>query len=265
MNSIPLCHVLQTSQDSKYAKLEMESLFTLVQSKSTASTQMWAHHTSTGMSFQGMVDNDRPYWFVIELQVVVVLLVSFHSRTILLRQTALGGMNDSSPSAGYEPNASNAVNEINALNAMNATNTTEVVNLTHGDVGSVSKDPYQARLPQNVVLRMPRRENMRQSSGVMVSPTPSSTREHMAQNAQQRLSSASGLPVQNGPAVEQVSAYWRDQSRQALQYQQENVASATHQYEAAENPTELPSTSNSSWIWGPSPTGFQRNGSVQIV
>ena len=99
----------------------------------------------------------------------------------------------------------------------NATNNPETVNLTQGDDGGVPRDPYEVRLPHDVVFRLQIRRNTRQSSGVMVSPT-SSPAEYLARNSQQRLPTASGVPVDCGPAVEQASAYWRDLGRQVLQY-----------------------------------------------
>ena len=44
---------------------------------------------------------------------------------------------------------------------------------------------------------------------------------------------ASGVPVDCGPAVEQASAYWRDLGRQLLQYQLRHVRSNARQYDAA--------------------------------
>ena len=75
--------------------------------------------------------------------VVVVLHTSLHSRTVTLREVAIGGMNVSTPST---------VSEHNAVNAANAINNPEVMVFTQGDDDSVSEGPYQVRLLQGVVF-----------------------------------------------------------------------------------------------------------------
>ena len=47
-----------------------------------------------------------------------------------------------------------------------------------------------------------------------------------------RLPTATDNPVNCGPAVEQVNAFWQEQGRQAEQYQQERFETTARHYEA---------------------------------